>query len=156
MTLPAPYFGRNIDDVLSETDRFFDEYNRSIPKEDLDGFNPRVRGYGTLWAELYERPSIPGVYVIGGVSGNMSGVPVAHFNDRDVAKRYAKDFGEGRVMALENGDRWTAFINAAHKTKGIDADRRSHLLSLSRKTGILNGRELTISEVRDLYENGSL
>lgn len=155
MALPAPYFGCNIDDVLQSTDNFFAEYNRTMPAEDLGGFNPRVRGYGSLWAEVQSRPSLPGHYVIAGLSGNMSGVPVAHFMDYDVARTFAKHFGECRVFALRNADRWRAFVKAAHAAKAIDAGHLERLMSLGRCSGILDGRELGADDIQDLYETNS-
>lgn len=155
MALPKPYGGNDIQTILNRTDESFAWYNATMPVEDLGGFNPKVRGYGTLWAERSDMGRNCGHVVVAGVVGNMSGVPIAELESDEAARAYAKDFEAGKVVALMNHARWTEFVKAAHAAKPIDASHLSFLKSRSSRTAIAaNGIEIDSGEIAKLYNKG--
>lgn len=158
MALTAPYFGRNVDDLIAECDAGYRKHAGSEPCEDLDAFNSRVTGYGTAWCEVQSREFLPGLYVVAGVVGNMSGVPVAQFpcDQVSAAKQYARDFESGKCFVVQNGARWCDYVNAMMECRKVDAGLYQHLISLGRSSGIsmATGRTITQCELLQNYIDG--
>ena len=130
---------------------------KTEPKEELTWFVATVPTFGRVWCELVERNA--GIYVVGGISGNMTGVPVALFpySERDTANRYAKDFADGKVFAAMNGRRWNAYIDAAHACKRMNSTLVWSLKNRGRISGLTaDGREVFASKLVSEYINGSL
>lgn len=158
MTLAKPYGGRDVDEVVSDCDAGYREYSRTIPQEDLSGFNPAVSGYGTVWSCVCDKASLPWLVVLAGVVGNMTGVPVAMFDrvDADAACQFSRDFEAGKCFVLCNGPRWNDYVNAMQKTRKVNADIYSRLNSLSRSSGIssVSGNTITQHQLRVGYLAG--
>jgi len=138
--------------VYQATSRRTDE-----PVEMLDMFN-FVKGYGEVWCEVVDRESFPYLFVVAGVCGNMSGVPVARFAraSRSAAIQFARDFEQGKCFVLQNGPRWCDYINAMQGFRKVDAGKYQRLISLGRSTGIsLNtGNTVSQRDVQAAYESG--
>lgn len=157
MTLPKPYFGQDIEQLEKDCSEYLRIHEATEPREDLAAFNPAVKGYGTLWAEIVERNA--GLYVIAGIVGNMSGVPIALFSrsHRDAAKRYVDDFGHGRSFTIANDERWCDYINAANEFRPMSSTDRQWLISKGRKSGMtLEGKTYSQAELQKAYESGEL
>ena len=136
MTLNAPYFGQDISELEKDCMNSIQTHFKTEPKEDLSQFNPNVKTYGHIWADVCEK--IDGVFVVAGISGNMTGVPIALFDytNRDDARRYAAAFQRGKVFTIMNDERWCDYINAAHEAKSLDSGTRQWLISKGRKSGM--------------------
>lgn len=153
MSIGKPYFGQNIEELEEACSRSLREHSQAAPREDLDAFNSNVCGYGSVWAEVCEKACE--LYVVAGLVGNLSGVPVAIFrlSARDAARKYASDFEAGRAFTLQNDERWCDYVNAASKCKSLNSGDMQLLLSRGRKSGMtLAGRCFTQQELQAAYE----
>lgn len=155
MGLPVPYFGQDVGDMMKECDAWYREYSKTLPTEDLAGFHAHVNQYGAVWTAILDREFLPWLFVIAGVSGNMTGVPIAQFSrvDRQAAINYARDFEDGKNFVLCNGSRWCDYVNAMQKTRKVDADVYACLIARSRSSGIsfLTGNTITRHEMLSAY-----
>ena len=127
------------------------------PREDLSLFN-HVGQFGSVWCTVVDRVNLPHIFVVAGVCGNMTGVPIAAFErqHRKAAIVYAGDFESGKCFVLQNGPRWCDYINAMQSFRKIDADKYQKLISLGRSTGIslATGETVSQSKMRESYEAG--
>lgn len=127
----------------------------SEPKEDLSAFRASVIGFGEVWTELCDR--VDGTFVVAGIVGNMSGVPIALFAgcDRQAALRYARDFASGKTFTIMNDARWCDYVNAASSVKKLNSGDRSNLVSRGRRTGLtLSGVTHTQESLQAAYLGG--
>lgn len=155
MSLSAPYFGNDIETLQQECSVSLAKHYASEPKEDLSAFRATVQGFGEVWAELCDR--VDGTFVVAGIVGNMSGVPIALFAgcDRDAALRYARDFEAGKTFTISNDARWCDYVNAAMSVKKLNSGDRANLISRGRKTGItLSGVTHTQESLQAAYLAG--
>lgn len=154
----TPYAGQNVEELVAECEAGHREYSRTIPTENLQAFNPSIKTYGALWCDVVDKDYLPWLIVVAGVSGNMTGVPIAQFSriDFDAAKQYARDFERGMCFVLCNGPRWSDYINAMQQCRKVNADVYSKLNSLSRSSGIssVTGDTITRHELLAGYLSG--
>lgn len=151
------YGGRDVEELCRECDDRYREYIRTVPSEVLE-FNTKVSTFGNQWCDVVSDRMCLGLFVVAGVSGNMTGVPIAEFprSQYEAAKRYAKDFEQGQCFAIQNGPRWCDYINAMQAARKIDSHKYQRLISLGRSTGIssVTGNTITQSQLFSGYLSG--
>lgn len=116
-------------------------------------WNTNVKTWGNLWSVVEYSKGVIEVEV--GLSGCMTGVVVAKFDNRLYANLFAEDFVDHRVFALTGNDEWIAYVREANERRALGADRYIGLRALGRTEGLrIDGQSVTQAQLQALYARG--
>lgn len=122
-------------------------------------WNTKNKRWGQAWSDIRQNERTKRWHVAAGLEGAISGIDIADFETENAARNFARDFREGRVFAIRNGNQWQRMVESANAAKPLSPERPTDTLerlkSYGRTEGVTeSGQTHTVQSLQELYDRG--